>query len=185
MLGHLQVQWWPNWGSRVQRTDGCGARLYAMCALKNTYLTKLDAYLLCKQICFGIKGLRVVSISIIGGAFILICCPRNWSGITGAINGKYSINVNTEVPHALRTNSRPATVSIALSLKMHLQTFLLSFFCASSLFPLTSEYSHVFSKTVHRLSCFVAVDNRGPLYLHGLTLIAAWICNYIHYKIWE
>ena len=26
---------------------------------------------------------------------------------------------------------------------------------------------------------------RGPFYLHGLTLIRAWISNYIHYKVWN
>ena len=25
----------------------------------------------------------------------------------------------------------------------------------------------------------------GPFYLHGLTLIPAWISNYIHYKVWD
>ena len=29
-------------------------------------------------------------------------------------------------------------------------------------------------------------NNRAcvPFYLHGLTLIPAWISNYIHYKVW-
>ena len=26
---------------------------------------------------------------------------------------------------------------------------------------------------------------RGPFYYHGLTLIPAWISNYIHYKLWD
>ena len=25
----------------------------------------------------------------------------------------------------------------------------------------------------------------GPFYLHGLTLIPAWISNYTHYNVWE
>ena len=25
----------------------------------------------------------------------------------------------------------------------------------------------------------------GPFYWHGLTLIPAWISNYIHYKMWD
>ena len=25
----------------------------------------------------------------------------------------------------------------------------------------------------------------GPFYWHGLTLIPAWISNYIHYKVWD
>ena len=25
----------------------------------------------------------------------------------------------------------------------------------------------------------------GPFYLHGLTLIPAWISDYIHYKVWD
>ena len=29
-----------------------------------------------------------------------------------------------------------------------------------------------------------ADDTRAPFYLHGLTLIPAWITNYIHYKLW-
>ena len=33
----------------------------------------------------------------------------------------------------------------------------------------------------------MAHDNgtRGPFYKHGLTLIPAWISNYIHYKVWD
>ena len=27
--------------------------------------------------------------------------------------------------------------------------------------------------------------NRDPFYQHGLTLISAWICNYIHHKVWD
>ena len=27
--------------------------------------------------------------------------------------------------------------------------------------------------------------SNGPFYLHGLTLIPAWISNYIHYKVWD
>ena len=26
---------------------------------------------------------------------------------------------------------------------------------------------------------------KGHFYLHGLTLIPAWISNYIHYKVWD
>ena len=25
----------------------------------------------------------------------------------------------------------------------------------------------------------------SPFYWHGLTLIPAWICNHIHYKLWD
>ena len=28
-------------------------------------------------------------------------------------------------------------------------------------------------------------DSRAPFYYHGLTLIPAWINNYIHYKVWD
>ena len=28
-------------------------------------------------------------------------------------------------------------------------------------------------------------DPRDPFYLHGLTLIPAWIWNHIHYKVWD
>ena len=28
-------------------------------------------------------------------------------------------------------------------------------------------------------------DSRGPFYKHGLTLIPAWISNYIHYNVWD
>ena len=27
--------------------------------------------------------------------------------------------------------------------------------------------------------------SRGRFYKHGLTLIPAWISNYIHYKVWD
>ena len=29
------------------------------------------------------------------------------------------------------------------------------------------------------------VTSRDPFYKHGLTLIPAWISNYIHYKLWD
>ena len=29
-----------------------------------------------------------------------------------------------------------------------------------------------------------SLDSSGPFYLQGLTLIPAWISNYIHYKMW-
>ena len=29
------------------------------------------------------------------------------------------------------------------------------------------------------------VDIWGPFYQHGLTLIPAWISNYIHYNVWD
>ena len=29
------------------------------------------------------------------------------------------------------------------------------------------------------------VANSGPFYQHGLTLIPAWISNYIHYNVWD
>ena len=29
------------------------------------------------------------------------------------------------------------------------------------------------------------VDTRGPFYLHGLTLIPAWISYYIQYNVWD
>ena len=28
-------------------------------------------------------------------------------------------------------------------------------------------------------------DGKGPFYLHGLTLISAWISNHIHYESWD
>ena len=38
------------------------------------------------------------------------------------------------------------------------------------------------------MKTFSAVPNlqtSGPFYQHGLTLIPAWISNYIHYKVWD
>ena len=29
------------------------------------------------------------------------------------------------------------------------------------------------------------IDTWAPFYWHGLTLIPAWISNYIHYKVWD
>ena len=29
------------------------------------------------------------------------------------------------------------------------------------------------------------INNSGPFYKHGLTLIPAWISNYIHYNMWD
>ena len=29
----------------------------------------------------------------------------------------------------------------------------------------------------------ITLDTSGPFYLHGLTLIPAWISNYIHYNV--
>ena len=31
----------------------------------------------------------------------------------------------------------------------------------------------------------MSVNTCGPFYKHGLTLIPAWISNYIHYKVWD
>ena len=28
-------------------------------------------------------------------------------------------------------------------------------------------------------------DAKGPFYLHGLTLISAWIRHYTHYNVWD
>ena len=39
---------------------------------------------------------------------------------------------------------------------------------------------HYLEKCLH-----MVIPNRGPFYLHGLTLIPAWISNYIHYKVWD
>ena len=44
--------------------------------------------------------------------------------------------------------------------------------------------------TNHPISFVAAGDDQvkttsGPFYLHGLTLISAWISNYIHYKLWD
>ena len=32
---------------------------------------------------------------------------------------------------------------------------------------------------------YISIDFCGPFYEHGLTLIPAWISNYIHYKVWD
>ena len=32
---------------------------------------------------------------------------------------------------------------------------------------------------------FRKTEKQGPIYYHGLTLIPAWISNYIHYKMWD
>ena len=37
----------------------------------------------------------------------------------------------------------------------------------------------------NRKSCFKECLNRAPFYWHGLTLIPAWICNYILSKVWD
>ena len=42
-------------------------------------------------------------------------------------------------------------------------------------------YNHFISSRV----CGSNIDTSGPFYLHGLTLIPAWISNYIHYKVWD
>ena len=31
----------------------------------------------------------------------------------------------------------------------------------------------------------VPIKTSGPFYEHGLTLIPAWISNYIHYNVWD
>ena len=35
------------------------------------------------------------------------------------------------------------------------------------------------------LTRYVAITNGGPFYEHGLTLIPAWMSNYIHYTVWD
>ena len=35
------------------------------------------------------------------------------------------------------------------------------------------------------LDLFTIAHSRGPFYQHGLTLIPAWISNYIYYKVWD
>ena len=41
----------------------------------------------------------------------------------------------------------------------------------------------------HGSVCKLKVPNEndflGPFYQHGLTLIPAWISNYIHYNVWD
>ena len=41
------------------------------------------------------------------------------------------------------------------------------------------EFSYTRRNGVHPLCSW------GPFYQHGLTLIPAWISNYIHYKVWD
>ena len=36
-----------------------------------------------------------------------------------------------------------------------------------------------------KMTCCVALRPQGPFYKHGLTLISAWISNYIHYNVWD
>ena len=113
---------------------------------------------------------------------ILICCPRNWSGVTA-----FTVNihpVNKEVPHAVRTNSRPATIFIALSLK-NTSANLIAGIIFVSVTCFLSPVRHVLPMAVYRLSCFAEVDNWGPFYWHGINLIPAWIRNHIHCKIWD
>ena len=44
--------------------------------------------------------------------------------------------------------------------------------------PLAALYMSIVKK--------VSVESPGaPFYWHGLTLISAWISNYIHYKMWD
>ena len=45
------------------------------------------------------------------------------------------------------------------------------------------EYQ-MYTKALHTTLVKLA-RSQGPLYLHGLTLIPAWINNYIHYKVWD
>ena len=57
-------------------------------------------------------------------------------------------------------------------------------------------YKKISSREIGNSTHRIAVDRcfrtntanasiRAPFYLHGLTLIPAWISNYIHYKLWD
>ena len=35
------------------------------------------------------------------------------------------------------------------------------------------------------ISEYSSFSASSPFYLHGLTLIPAWICNHIQYKVWD
>ena len=43
---------------------------------------------------------------------------------------------------------------------------------------------HMLWITFVNTSCDIAL-NWDPFYKHGLILIPAWICNHIHYKVWD
>ena len=37
----------------------------------------------------------------------------------------------------------------------------------------------------NNMAYLIQWGSSGPYYKHGLTLIPAWICNHIHYKVWD
>ena len=78
------------------------------------------------------------------------------------VNGKYFINVNTLVPRAPKTNSRPATVLIALSLKNASANLI-----AVIIFVSLTFSSHQWDMYFHDSLPFVVfavVDNWRPFY---------------------
>ena len=53
------------------------------------------------------------------------------------------------------------------------------------LYYMFNSYSHVYNHLISGRVCGSNFDTSGPFNLHGLTLIPAWISNYIHYKVWD
>ena len=56
-------------------------------------------------------------------------------------------------------------------------------FCISPNIFHATEVHWKLSALLHALLC--SLHARGPFSLHGLTLIQAWISNYIHHKVWD
>ena len=54
----------------------------------------------------------------------------------------------------------------------------------SALWILMAWCFHTRASIATVLSMYTQVS-RGPFYLHGLTLISAWIINHIHYNVWD
>ena len=46
-------------------------------------------------------------------------------------------------------------------------------------------YLHMFIFILDGDSFLLVIDTSGPFYLHGLTLIPAWISNYMPSKVWD
>ena len=53
------------------------------------------------------------------------------------------------------------------------------------LFMLTTSYIRLIAIDSLGTHYSFGVQPCGPFYYHGLTLIPAWISNYIHYNVWD
>ena len=48
-----------------------------------------------------------------------------------------------------------------------------------------SMFTLEYAKNTHIIDNKAVDDSRGPFNKHSLTLIAAWISNYINYEMWD